>query len=390
MSTYFTAANGSVMISGPTDTLVLNTTSLSLTGNGLISVGSNTQNVQINSTSVVIDGVAIYANNIVPVSLDFGIANTSNLIANSLSIVISTPTGNLSINATSIIINTAAGNVSINSTSIVMGNTTLNSTAIFANSINANVLSISGVSVATTMATETSRALAAEALLAPLTSPGLTGSPTAPTQTPLTNSTAIATTKYTDLAVAVETTRALAAEALLAPLASPGLTGNPTAPTQTHGDNSTKLATTAYHDTGVTDGSNAGAGQVGEFVSNTQTNVSLTSAVQKTVSTLTLTAGDWDVYGGGTLIPSNSFTVINYSYMVISTQTANVSAVLDYTGLGLATGIPIGSDPLGISGMRSRLNCTASNTLYLVAATIFSNNAAQVNAYCTFSARRVR
>lgn len=52
------------------------------------------------------------------------------------------------------------------------------------------------------------------ALKAPLASPALTGSPTAPTQTPLTNNTDIATTAYADLAVGVETTRATAAEAL--------------------------------------------------------------------------------------------------------------------------------------------------------------------------------
>lgn len=45
---------------------------------------------------------------------------------------------------------------------------------------------------------------------------------------------------------AAETTRAQAAEALLAPLASPAFTGSPTAPTQTTGDNSTKVATTAF------------------------------------------------------------------------------------------------------------------------------------------------
>lgn len=45
---------------------------------------------------------------------------------------------------------------------------------------------------------------------------------------------------------AAETARALAAEALLAPLASPALTGTPTAPTQTAGNNSTRLATTAF------------------------------------------------------------------------------------------------------------------------------------------------
>ncbi len=53
------------------------------------------------------------------------------------------------------------------------------------------------------------------ALKAPLASPGLTGSPTAPTKSALDNSTKIATTAYADAAVGVEKTRALAAEALV-------------------------------------------------------------------------------------------------------------------------------------------------------------------------------
>ena len=47
-------------------------------------------------------------------------------------------------------------------------------------------------------------------------------------------------------AIGTETTRAETAEALKAPLSSPGLTGTPTAPTPGNSDNSTKLATTAY------------------------------------------------------------------------------------------------------------------------------------------------
>lgn len=68
------------------------------------------------------------------------------------------------------------------------------------------------------------------ALAAPLQSPALTGTPTAPTAAPLTNSTQIATTAYADAAVAVEKTRAVAAEALLAPQASPTFTGTVTQP----------------------------------------------------------------------------------------------------------------------------------------------------------------
>ena len=81
---------------------------------------------------------------------------------------------------------------------------------------------------------------------APLASPALTGTPTAPTATALTDNTQVATTAYADSAVGVEKTRALAAEALLAPLASPNLTGTPTAPTAAAAANNTTLATTAF------------------------------------------------------------------------------------------------------------------------------------------------
>ena len=54
-----------------------------------------------------------------------------------------------------------------------------------------------------------------------------------------------------DAAIAAEETRALAAEALLAPLNSAALTGTPTAPTAGSGTNTTQLATTAFVSTAV-------------------------------------------------------------------------------------------------------------------------------------------
>ena len=104
---------------------------------------------------------------------------------------------------------------------------------------------------------------------APLASPALTGSPTAPTKTALTNNTDLATTAYADSAVSAETTRAEGAEstnataistetsraetaeALLAPKASPALTGTPTAPTAAALTDDTQIATTAYADSAV-------------------------------------------------------------------------------------------------------------------------------------------
>ena len=55
------------------------------------------------------------------------------------------------------------------------------------------------------IATETARATAAEALLAPKASPALTGTPTAPTAAPGTNTTQVATTAFSAAAIAVET-----------------------------------------------------------------------------------------------------------------------------------------------------------------------------------------
>jgi hypothetical protein len=78
---------------------------------------------------------------------------------------------------------------------------------------------------------------------APLASPALTGTPTAPTQSAADNSTKIATTAYVDNAGTYK-----------ANLNSPVFTGTPVLPTGTTGvtqsasDNSTKLATTAYVD----------------------------------------------------------------------------------------------------------------------------------------------
>lgn len=81
---------------------------------------------------------------------------------------------------------------------------------------------------------------------APLASPVFTGSPTVPDQALGTNSSVIANTKFVFDGLALK-----------ANLASPAFSGTPTAPTQLAGDNSGKLATTAYVDAAVTTTPNA-------------------------------------------------------------------------------------------------------------------------------------
>jgi hypothetical protein len=79
---------------------------------------------------------------------------------------------------------------------------------------------------------------------APLSSPALTGTPTAPTAANGTNSTQIASTAFVQNSLAV-----------YAPLASPALTGTPTAPTATSGNNSTQIASTAFVVSAISDAS---------------------------------------------------------------------------------------------------------------------------------------
>jgi hypothetical protein len=82
------------------------------------------------------------------------------------------------------------------------------------------------------------------------------GTPATPTKTTVGLS---AVDNTSDAGKPVSTAQATAL-ALKAPLASPALTGSPTAPTQTSGDNSTKLATTAYVATAVAAGGGGGGG----------------------------------------------------------------------------------------------------------------------------------
>ncbi|MXD14919.1 hypothetical protein FQZ93_09600, partial [Escherichia coli] len=108
------------------------------------------------------------------------------------------------------------------------------------------------------------------ALKAPLSSPALTGTPTAPTAAQSVNNTQIATTAFVKSAIAtmvgsapaaLDTLKEIAAAinndpkfsttinnalALKAPLSSPALTGTPTAPTAAQSVNNTQIATTAF------------------------------------------------------------------------------------------------------------------------------------------------
>jgi hypothetical protein len=114
-----------------------------------------------------------------------------------------------------------------------------------------------------TMATETASnyltTATASSTYAPLASPALTGTPTAPTAAVDTNTTQLATTAYV---IGQGYLKSSTASSTYAPLASPALTGTPTAPTAAAATNTTQIATTAFVQQEVPAASTTAAGKV--------------------------------------------------------------------------------------------------------------------------------
>ena len=126
---------------------------------------------------------------------------------------------------------------------------------------------------------------------------------------------------------------------------------------------------------GVTDGSDAAAGTVGEVLTASGSGVTLSSGAVTTVATITLTAGDWEVSGGVTFN--------------ISGATSNHYGVgLDNLSTEIIATIPAGTGIWRLVPMTVRRNVTASTAVNLVAVAFFASGG--VTADGAISARRVR
>jgi len=137
---------------------------------------------------------------------------------------------------------------------------------------------------------------------------------------------------------------------------------------------------------GTTTNDSAAAGKVGEFVSSSVSGaaVSLTTATGASVTSISLTAGDWDVYGALTY-SLNASTVVAYlgggaSATNNTLPAANYYFLTSYTNVsGVAPTITI---------PRQRFSLSTTTTIYLIAFASFSVNTASAGGF--IEARRVR
>jgi hypothetical protein len=284
---------------------------------------------------------------------------------------------------------------------------------------------------------------------APIASPSFTGTPLAVTAAVGTSTTQLATTAFVAAAIAAIGSGVVSFEgrtgAVLltandisarggALVASPAFSGVPTAPTAVPSTSTTQLATTAFvmaalaavggvtsfntragavtlttadvsavlHQSdivGVTDGSDAATGRVGEFLSvvggptNVNTN---TTGAYTVLGSLTLPAGDWDVGGDGYYVfptgtqaanGQNAWATLMPSTIPIgNTGTTNTGVTVSWWGINWP-GIPANSG--GTFGP-TRMSGTAAMTVQIRVAVASSVSGNPVSWYYALRARRVR
>lgn len=132
---------------------------------------------------------------------------------------------------------------------------------------------------------------------------------------------------------------------------------------------------------------NATAGNVGEFVSSlvaVGSPVALTTATAANVTSISLTAGDWDV-DGNINFSASSATVTGTSGGITAT-----SATVPTDGSEVYSGVQVTllSETDSVTIPRKRINVNSTTTVYLVGKSTFS--AGSVGAFGSINARRVR
>jgi hypothetical protein len=237
-------------------------------------------------------------------------------------------------------------------------------------------------------------------------SPAFTGTPVVPTPAPGTNTTQIASTafvvaSYAPIAsptftgtVTIPSGASISgyltsatASTTYAPIASPTFTGTVTAPALTMSGLITPSTTSGIKGTTLAD--NANAGSIGEVISGSTLTVSMSNGVAANVTTMSLTAGDWDVAGQLIVNPAATTTLSTLTTGASTTTGAfntvvagipNFTEILQFgssAGFGAAVPIPL-----------YRLNISTTTTVYLVAQIDFNISTLTCSGYIW--ARRVR
>lgn len=137
---------------------------------------------------------------------------------------------------------------------------------------------------------------------------------------------------------------------------------------------------------------NATAGSVGEYVSSiiaSGSSVSMTTATPLNITSISLTAGDWDVWG---MVMFTTAATTNITQLIagISTTTNNLSLLGDRIGVTSygSAGVVPGVLHCGVPMCQTRVNVSSTTTVFLVGQPTFT--VSTLTAWGSIQARRVR
>lgn len=142
---------------------------------------------------------------------------------------------------------------------------------------------------------------------------------------------------------------------------------------------------------GTTLGDNANAGSVGEFISSTVlqgSSVNLTSNTAANITSISLTAGDWDVSGSVWFNPASTTTSGQQAGWISTTSATLPTAPGNGGEFNNSNTIPTNNGSFGFCVGPTRVNVSTTTTVYLSAQANFS--ASTMGAFGFIRARRVR
>lgn len=143
---------------------------------------------------------------------------------------------------------------------------------------------------------------------------------------------------------------------------------------------------------GTATNDNAAAGDVGEVISSTLASgsaITLTSLSPANVTSISLTAGDWDVRGNISYVGGGTVSTLSQQFASISTTSNTLDASPGrYVAQFLGGGVDIGSSTSNSVVGPIRISLSTTTTVYLVGRASFSGNA--VKAFGIIEARRAR
>lgn len=135
-----------------------------------------------------------------------------------------------------------------------------------------------------------------------------------------------------------------------------------------------KASGTAILGTNTND--SATAGWVGDYVSNSLASGSatgLTTGVAKTITSISLPAGDWDVQGVVHFVPATTTTVTQFAASISQTNNTFDATIFNYTSLGVAYTSASGAE-CAVNSPIVRVSLASTTTIYLVAQAAFGTS----------------